>query len=151
MKKAAESKEKTKEKKARLATPCLGNFGFKIQKTIDGKTYTREIEEGQPLDSYKCLGCGKSFKNQQGLGKHKSSCHPIVVAKKQKGYEEIKNTTSIKDACQQTTSTEAKKHSAAASEHGERAAGFKNTVAVIAANNDSTSTNENTKKACRQP
>ena len=32
MKKAAESKEKTKEKKARLATPCLGNFGFKIQK-----------------------------------------------------------------------------------------------------------------------
>ena len=64
-----------------------------------------------------------------------------MVAKKQKGYEEMKNATSIKDVFRQTMSKGAKKHSAAASEHGERAAGFKNTVAVIAANNDSISTN----------
>ena len=54
--------------------------------------------------------------------------------------------TSIKDAHQQTMSAEAKKYSAAATEHGERSSGFKNTVAVMAASNDNSSTNQNAAK-----
>lgn len=90
MKKTAESPSKQKASKnqkrkgASNPTPCLGKFGFVSKVEIGGKTCKREIELGKPLGTFKRSGCGKSFKNEHGVGKHETTCPAAQLEKKQK-------------------------------------------------------------------
>ena len=78
MKKSSESSS-SKKKKSNNRTQCLGQFGFVSEVSIGGKVCQREIEPGQPLDSFKCPGCKKSFKNEQGVGNHAATCPAVQL------------------------------------------------------------------------
>ena len=76
------------KKKSNNRTQCLGQFSFAWNISIREKVYQREIEPGQPLDSFKCPGCKKSFKNEQGVGSHAATYPAIQLQKKQKIAED---------------------------------------------------------------
>ena len=101
MKKSSESSS-SKKKKSNNRTQCLGQFGFVSEVSIGGKAHQREIEPGQPLDSFKCPGCKKSFKNEQGVGNHAATCPAVQLQKKQKMAEEVNNNHAIDKAFEET-------------------------------------------------
>ena len=81
---------------------CLGKFSFVSEVSIGGKVHQREIEPGQPLGSFKCLGCKKSFKNEQGVGSHVATCPAVQLQKKQKMAEEVNNNCKIDKTHEET-------------------------------------------------
>ena len=68
---------------------------FRARSKHWGKTCQREIEPGQPSDSFKCPGCKKSFKNEQGVGKHATSCPATQSQKKQRMAEEVNDNNKL--------------------------------------------------------
>ena len=64
--------------------------------------YQREIEPRQLLDSFKCPGCKKSFKNEQGVGSHVATCSAAQLQKKQKMAKEVSNNCKIGKAHEET-------------------------------------------------
>ena len=95
MKKSAESSS-SKKKMSKNKTQCLSQFGFVFTVSIRGKTYQREIESGQPLGSFKCSGCKKSFKNEQGVGSNATTYLTLQLQKKQKIAKDTNNNYKLK-------------------------------------------------------
>ena len=146
MKKSAESSS-SKKKKNNSRTQCFGQFGFVSAVSIGGKTCQREIEPGQPLDSFKCPGCKKSFKNEQGAGSHATTCPAAQLQKKQKMAEEVNNNCKITKACEETIMQgNVKPHSSASNirttkQHQKRMGENRSTVMLVEAGSNSSAGN----------
>ena len=54
------------------------------------------------MDSFVCSGCKKSFKNEQGVGKHETTRPVAQVMKKQKMTAEINSNSKIEQMHQET-------------------------------------------------
>ena len=63
--------------------------------------HQREIESGQPLKSFKCPSCKKSFKNKQGVDSYAVTYPAIQLQKKQKIAEEVNNNCKIEKVCKE--------------------------------------------------
>ena len=73
MKKASSSPPKETKKK-KLKTACLDEHGFKSIEISNGKTHDRTLDTGKPVEKVFCVGCNKSFKNEQGRCSHEREC-----------------------------------------------------------------------------
>ena len=93
MKKAASSPPKETKKK-KLRTACLGEYGFKSMVISNGKMYDRKVEAGKPVEKVFCIGCDKSFKNEQGRGSHEREC--ILAKMKRTPYSRIRKSSDSK-------------------------------------------------------